>query len=145
MTVDFAIGSAAGAVAMFFVMAIWTWWMDVRDDVSWSAFWMPVRDITMHGKPWMGVHLVAHLAGGVAIAGGLLVLGIKNPWFSEMWMRALWIIPFQLLWERIQHENWRRGNSSDYPWWSAVWDMLITYAAWLIVELALVIGRGLLA
>ena len=109
--------------------------MEVRADVSWRAFWLPVRDTQMHGKPWLKVHVVAHLIGGALLALGLIGLGWQNPWFGAWWMRGLWLLVFQALWERIQHENWKEGGgSSAYPWWSAVWDVQITLVAWVLVE-----------
>ncbi len=114
----------------------WTWAVSVWYDVSWSAFWRPVRDVTMHGKPWLRVHLVAHLLGGVLAALFLLGPWWSPAWAGAWWQRGLWLLGVQAMWERIQHENWRDGGgSSAYPWWSAVWDLLITLVGWVVVEL----------
>lgn len=128
-----------GAVVAIVGIALWTWWRDVASDVTWDAFWLPVRDTSLHGKPWLRVHVAAHLVGGALIALGLLSVRITTlggtPLNAEVWQRALWLLPFQILWERIQHENWKRKRgSSDYPWWSAVWDVQVTFAGWALVE-----------
>lgn len=153
-----------GAVLACLVIAFWSWWADVRADVSWAAFWRPVRDVTMHGKPWIKIHLLAHLIGGALIALALLAVDVRLRAFPDVsltaswWMRALWLLPFQALWERIQHENFESWTkyikpdgtvvermASAYPWWSAVWDVQITAAAWSAVELgrvALMLIKG---
>lgn len=125
-----------GAVLMLVGLALWSWWSDVHKDVTWAAFWRPVRDVSVHGKPWLEVHLIAHLLGGIALALFLLGPWFTPAWTGELWQRAAWVFVWQVLWERIQHENWKNGRgSSDYPWWSFVWDILITYLGWFLVEL----------
>lgn len=109
------------------------WFLEVKSGISWRAFWSPIRDTSMHGKPWIKVHLVAHLIGGIAIAL-LLLSPIFN--LSFIWQRFVAILCFQVLWERIQHENWKKGKgSSSYPWWSFVWDVQITLVGWLLIEM----------
>jgi len=132
-----SLGTAAlGALAASALLAGWSWWASIRADVSWAAFWRPVRDTSLHDKPWLKVHLLAHLLGGAAL--GLFLFG---PWFAPAWLGAYWqrllaLFVFQAAWERVQHENWKgAGGSSAYPWWSAVWDILITLAGQQLVEL----------
>ncbi len=130
------VAGALGAGIAVGAIAAWTWWRDVRADVSWAAFWRPVRDVSMHGKPWLAVHLVAHLLGGVLAALFLLGPWWSPAWAGAWWQRGLWLLGVQAMWERVQHENWKEGSgSSAYPWWSAVWDLLITLVAWSFVEI----------
>jgi len=146
-------GCWLGATIMGLTVAAWSWWAEVRPEVSWAAFWRPVRDLSMHGRPWLKVHVLAHLIGGVVIGAVLLSLDIRPRWAPELsltatwWLRLLWILPAQALWERVQHENfeswrevlidgvWVTRPISAYPWWSAVWDVQITLAGWLVAEL----------
>jgi hypothetical protein len=125
-----------GGLVVAVFIAMWSWWKDVNQDVSWNAFWLPVRDTTIHGKPWMKVHLVAHLIGGMVAGAVLLGPWFEPSWMGEWWQRLIGILIFQVLWERIQHENWKLdGGSSAYPWWSFVWDVQITLVGWGIVEI----------
>lgn len=138
-----ATSAALGAVAAAAALLFWSWLAEVRADVSWRAFWLPVRDMTMHGRPWLKVHVWAHLAGGAVLALFLLGPWLAPGWAGHVWQRVLWLALFQGLWERVQHENWKEGaGSSAYPWWSAAWDWLITLAGWAAVELGRLLWRA---
>ena len=103
------------------------WLIEVYPEFSWRAFWLPVRD-----KVWNKTHILAHLLGGVFISAVLLT----SPYIvlPHFYQRLIGILTFQVIWERIQHENWKEGGSSKYPWPSFVWDVLITLLGFFLVE-----------
>ena len=98
-----------------------------------SDFWTPLSD-----KHWRVVHVLAHAIGGIAIAAFIAGPWIAGPWHDLRWKRLLWVFVFQALWERIQVENWK-DSPQTYPWWSAVWDVLLTLIGWGIFEVVRVL------
>lgn len=127
----------------------WPWF-----DFRWVHFWQPILDPTE--QPWRDLHVRAHVLGGMVwgmVFRFLLVASPHGGWVVDfrhsVALRLLGVAVVQAtLWELIQRENWRtdfdgtvRPEGAQYPWLSALWDVVFTVAGAALLEiLALLLG-----
>jgi len=101
--------------------------------LSWKDFWQPITSKDVRFQFWRKSHILAHIIGGAF--WWIFTLAAFRPLLtSTPALRLLMVTGVQLMWERVQQENF--GNdSSGYPWWSALWDVLFALMGASVVEI----------